>query len=124
MELRSMGPEQAAEASGAIGEYAEKPEQAVELLEYSQTIPAEAVGPDRTYGGEDALDYLVEELADTGLTPYATRTTPRDLDELGFEGVRVLVPEAQPLFLGDAFFGERARQVPEELGFEPIPLSV
>jgi ribosomal protein S12 methylthiotransferase accessory factor len=119
MELRGMGPEEADEASGAIGEYAEKPEQAVDLLEYSQTIPAEAVGPDRTYGGEDALDYLVEELTDTGLTPYATRTTTRDLDELGFEGVRVLVPEAQPLFLGDAFFGERAETVPEELGFEP-----
>ena len=119
MELRSMGPEQADEASGAIGEYAEMPEQAVELLDYSQTIPAEAVGPDRMYGGEDALSYLIEKVDEAGLTPYATRTTTRDLDELGFEGVRVLAPEAQPLFLGEAFFGERAERVPEELGFEP-----
>ncbi|NLV10519.1 bacteriocin biosynthesis protein SagD [Halomicrobium mukohataei] len=119
MELRSMGPEQAAEASGAIGEYADKPERAVDLLAYDQTIPAEAVGPDAVDDGEAELDALVTALSEVGLTPYATRTTTRDLDELGFEGVRVLVPEAQPLFLGDAFFGERAATVPNELGFEP-----
>ncbi|ACV48332.1 MULTISPECIES: YcaO-like family protein [Halomicrobium] len=119
MELRSMGPEQAAEASGAIGEYADKPDRAVDLLAYDQTIPAEAVGPDAVDDGEAELDALVAALSEAGLTPYATRTTTRDLDELGFEGVRVLVPEAQPLFLGDAFFGERAETVPTELGFEP-----
>ena len=119
MELRSMGPDQAADASGAIGEYAEMPDRAVALLDHSQTIPAEAAGPDRVYGGEDALDFLIEKLDEAGMTPYATRTTTCDLDELGFEGARVLVPEAQPLFLGDAFFGERAESVPEELGFEP-----
>lgn len=119
MELRSMGPEQAEQASGAIGEYAEMPDQAVELLDYSQTIPAEAAGPDRVYGGEDALQFLIEQLDEAGMRPYATRTTTRDLDVLGFEGVRVLVPDAQPLFLGNPFFGERAETVPEELGFEP-----
>jgi len=119
MELRGMGPDQAKEESGAIGEYAAMPEQAVDLLDYDQAIPADAVGPDRVPEGEAALDVLVERLADVGLTPYATRTTTRDLDELGFEAVRVLVPEAQPLFLSDPYFGERAQRVPAELGFEP-----
>jgi ribosomal protein S12 methylthiotransferase accessory factor len=40
---------------------------------------------------------------------------------LGFEAVRVVVPEAQPLFTGDAFFGDRASEVPRQLGFEPRP---
>jgi ribosomal protein S12 methylthiotransferase accessory factor len=38
---------------------------------------------------------------------------------MGFEAVRVLVPGAQPLFTGEPYFGERARTVPEALGFEP-----
>jgi ribosomal protein S12 methylthiotransferase accessory factor len=29
------------------------------------------------------------------------------------------VPAAQPLFTGEPYFGERARTVPEALGFEP-----
>jgi ribosomal protein S12 methylthiotransferase accessory factor len=47
--------------------------------------------------------------------------TPRDVAQLGFEAVRVLVPTAQPLFTGEAFFGERAREVPPDLGFEFRP---
>jgi len=45
--------------------------------------------------------------------------TTRDVAEAGFEVVRVLVPEAQPLFTGDRYFGERARSVPRELGYRP-----
>jgi ribosomal protein S12 methylthiotransferase accessory factor len=119
MELRGMGPEEAENASGAIGHYANATEEAVELLDYGQTIPAEAVGPDQRYEGEAELDALLERVTGVGLTPYAARTTTRDLEAIGFEGVRVLFPEAQPLFLGDAYFGERARRVPGELGFEP-----
>jgi ribosomal protein S12 methylthiotransferase accessory factor len=37
--------------------------------------------------------------------------------ELGFRAVRVLVPSAQPLFFDDPYFGDRARSVPDELGF-------
>ena len=40
-------------------------------------------------------------------------------ESLGFEAVRVLVPAAQPLFTGEAYFGDRAREVPGSLGFEP-----
>jgi ribosomal protein S12 methylthiotransferase accessory factor len=45
--------------------------------------------------------------------------TPRDLELLGLEAVRALVPEAQPLFVDEPYFGERAEQVPRELGYEP-----
>jgi ribosomal protein S12 methylthiotransferase accessory factor len=38
---------------------------------------------------------------------------------MGFEAVRVLVPGAQPLFTGEPFFGDRARDVPRSMGFEP-----
>ncbi len=118
-ELRSMGPEQSAEESGAIGEYAEFPEAAREFVDPAQTIPADSVGPDEVPGGKAALDALVERLSSAGLDAYATRTTTRDLELLGFEAVRVLVPDAQPLFFGDSFFGERAERVPDDLGFEP-----
>ncbi|WP_226023496.1 YcaO-like family protein [Halomicrobium salinisoli] len=120
-ELRSMGPEQSAEESGAIGEYAEFPEAARELVDPEQTIPAESVGPDEVPEGEAALDALVDRLSAAGLEAYATRTTTRDLELLGFEAVRVLIPEAQPLFFGDSFFGERAERVPDDLGFELRP---
>ncbi len=69
--------------------------------------------------GRDRLEALCSRTADVGLTPYAARLTTRDIDELGFEAVRVLVPGAQPLFTDEPFFGERARTVPTELGFEP-----
>ncbi|WP_225334471.1 YcaO-like family protein [Halomicrobium urmianum] len=118
-ELRSMGPEQAAEESGAIGEYAEFPEAARAFVDPAQTIPADSVGPDEVPEGGAALDALVDRLSAAGLDAYATRTTTRDLELLGFEAVRVLVPDAQPLFFGDPFFGERAERVPDDLGFEP-----
>ncbi|WP_226010093.1 YcaO-like family protein [Halomicrobium salinisoli] len=120
-ELRSMGPVQSAEESGAIGEYAEFPEAAREFVDPAQTIPADSVGPDEVPEGEAALDALVDRLSAAGLEAYATRTTTRDLELLGFEAVRVLIPEAQPLFFGDSFFGERAERVPDDLGFEPRP---
>jgi len=94
-------------------------ERAIELLDYSQTIPAAAVGPEEGYEGETELDHLLDRVTEVGMTPYAARTTTRDIESIGFEGVRVLVPEAQPLFLSDAYFGERARRIPESLGFEP-----
>jgi len=30
-----------------------------------------------------------------------------------------LVPGAQPLFTGEPFFGDRAREVPRSMGYEP-----
>jgi ribosomal protein S12 methylthiotransferase accessory factor len=119
MELRAMGPEQAAEEKGAIGDYADFPPAARRFVDADATVPAASVGPDPVPEGEAELAAVVERVAEAGLDAYAARTTTRDVAELGFEAVRVLVPDAQPLFTGEPFFAERAESVPAELGFEP-----
>jgi ribosomal protein S12 methylthiotransferase accessory factor len=117
-ELDGMGREGAEDASGAIGRYAERPEVVEPFVDPENTVPASSVGPDPVPDGTAELTALLDRLDDVGLDGYAVRTTTRDVQRLGFEAVRVLVPEAQPLFFGDAYFGERARTVPETLGFE------
>ncbi|GAA0670546.1 YcaO-like family protein [Natronoarchaeum mannanilyticum] len=119
MELRSMGADEAADQSGAIGAYAEFPAEAEAFLDAGGPVPADSVGPDDPPTGTAELDAVVERASDAGLTPYGVRLTPRDLDRIGFEVVRALAPSAQPLFTGDPVFGERARSVPDDLGFEP-----
>ncbi|WP_076608711.1 YcaO-like family protein [Natronorubrum thiooxidans] len=119
MELRNLGPEEAAEASGAIGEYAAFPDAAQAFTDVDRTIPAASVGPDPVPSGGAALEALISRTTDAGLTPYAARLTTRDVEEIGFEAVRVVVPGAQPLFTGAPYFGQRVRQVPDDLGFEP-----
>ena len=121
MELRGMGPEDAASESGAIGRFADLPDEARELIDVEGGVPAAGVGPSPVPDGAAELDLLVERVRDAGLEPYAARLTPRDVAGLGFEAVRVLVPAAQPLFTGEPYFGERAAAVPRELGFEPRP---
>jgi ribosomal protein S12 methylthiotransferase accessory factor len=117
MELRSMSPDEAAEADGAIGRYADFPESAREFVAPETTVPSASVGPADAPEGDAVLD----RLADADLSAYAARLTPRDVEQLGFEAVRVLAPEAQPLFTSESYFGERAREVPAELGFEFRP---
>ena len=119
MELRSTGEAEAAKLSAAIGEYAAFPEPAREFVDVDRTVSTAAVAPEEPTAGTEALDRLVAALDEADLTGYAARLTTRDLDELGFEAVRVVVPEAQPLFTGAPRFGERAERVPEVLGFEP-----
>jgi len=119
MELRSMGPEAAADEGGAIGDYAADPTPAAEFLDPDTAVPADTVGPASLPTGTAELDAVIDRVTAAGLDPYAARTTTRDVASLGFEAVRVLVPSAQPLFQGDSFFGDRARTVPAELGFEP-----
>jgi ribosomal protein S12 methylthiotransferase accessory factor len=119
MELRSMGPEGATEAGGAIGRYADRPREVEGLCDLSPALAAADAGPDTPPTGGDALETLVERVADAGLDAYAARLTPRDVAGLDLEVVRVLVPSAQPLFVGDPYFGERARTVPREMGFRP-----
>jgi ribosomal protein S12 methylthiotransferase accessory factor len=119
MELRSMGPEAAADESGAIGRYAEFPTAAREFVDPETTVPADSVGPAEVPAGEAELAAVVDRVTGAGLSPYAARTTTRDVASLGFEAVRAVVPSAQPLFTDEATFGERAREVPGELGFEP-----
>lgn len=119
MELRAMGPDEANAAGGAVGRYAENPGEAAAFFDAETRIPAASVGPDIVPTGEDELDALVEEVDQAGLDAYSVRLTTRDVERLGFEAVRVLVPAAQPLFTDEAYFGERARDVPDQLGFEP-----
>ncbi|MFW6384563.1 MAG: YcaO-like family protein [Halodesulfurarchaeum sp.] len=119
MELREMGRAKASTAEGAIGRYADRPEGVEELLEPDSVVPAAHVGPAEAPTGKPALDFLLERMVSAGLESFAARITPRDVEQLGFEAVRVLVPEAQPLFVDEPLFGDRAREVPADLGFEP-----
>lgn len=118
MELRAMGPERASDESGAIGRYADFPREVEGFVDPDTTVPAGDVGPDEAPEGTAELDAVLDALAAVDLDAHAARITPRDVDRAGFEAVRVLVPEAQPLFVSEPFFGERAREVPRELGFQ------
>lgn len=117
VELREL--DEPGSADGAIANYAEDPGPAAAFVDPDQSVPAASVGPDAVPSGPDHLDAVLERVTDAGLTPCAVRTTTRDVEAVGFEAVRVLVPGAQPLFFDDPYFGERARSVPPSLGFEP-----
>lgn len=119
MELRGMGPDGAADESGAIGHYASFPEVARAFVNPETIIPARSVGPAKVPEGAAELEAVLDRVFEVGLDAYAARLTTRDVEALGFEVVRVLMPAAQPLFTDDPYFGERARQVPTDLGFEP-----
>ena len=119
LELRRMGTERSDEAGGAIGTHAAFPDSARSFVAPETTVPASTVGPPTPPTGKAELTALVDRVSEPGLNAYAARLTPRDVEAMGFEAVRVLVPEAQPLFTGEPYFGERARTVPESLGFEP-----
>ncbi len=119
MELRGMGPEDAESASGAIGRYASFPPEVQSYVNADGAIPAESVGPDEVPTGTAELDAVLDRLDDAELDAYAVRTTTRDVEALGFEAVRALVPQAQPLFFHEPYFGDRAESVPADLGFEP-----
>ena len=118
LELRRMGRGQAKSEAGAIGTHAAFPDAAREFVDPETTVPAGEIGPSDPPEGRPELDRLVGRVRKAGLDPYAARLTPRDIESMGFEAVRVLIPSAQPLFTGDPYFGERARTVPESLGFE------
>jgi len=119
MELREMGPEGASEESTAIGRYADFPREARAFVSTEAELPAGSVGPDVVPEGEVELDAVLDRVSAAGMSAYAARLTTRDVERAGFEVVRVLVPEAQPLFTGDRYFGERARTVPREMGYTP-----
>ncbi|PSQ39714.1 bacteriocin biosynthesis protein SagD [Halobacteriales archaeon QS_9_68_42] len=119
LELRRMGPDRAAEESGTIGRYAAFPEAARGFVTPATTVPAATIGPGSVPEGRAELDALLDRLEAAGLEAYGARLTPRDVESLGFEAVRAVVPGAQPLFTDEAYFGERARTVPETFGYEP-----
>ncbi|MEF8825868.1 MAG: YcaO-like family protein, partial [Halapricum sp.] len=119
LELRGMGRDEAADTSGAIGWYADYPDEIRTFIDVDRTVRASDVGPNETPTGTDKLETLLDRLDEADLDAYATRITTRDVAEVSFEAVRVLSPGAQPLFFEDSYFGERARSVPDSLGFEP-----
>ena len=119
LELRRMGRERADSEGGAIGTHAAFPTRAREFVDPDTTLPAAEVGPPEPPTGTAELEALVGRTRDAGLDAYASRLTPRDVESMGFEAVRVSIPSAQPLFTGEPYFGERARTVPKSLGFEP-----
>ena len=121
MELRAMGPDAAETEEGAIGEYAADPTPAGGFFDVDAAVPAERVGPDDPPAGAAELDAVIDRVTDAELDAYAARTTTRDVESLGFEAVRVVLPAAQPLFQGEPFFGDRVETVPPTLGFEPRP---
>ncbi|WP_435154690.1 YcaO-like family protein [Haladaptatus sp. DFWS20] len=116
-ELKLMGPEESANAEGSIAHYADFPEPVRPFVSPETTIPSESVGSAVPTGSAE-LQAVVSRTSET-FDVYGARLTTRDVESLGFETVRVLAPEAQPLFTGDPFFGERARTVPDVLGFDP-----
>ncbi len=58
--------------------------------EASETaVPLDSLGPMGPLG-EAELETLCDRAADAGLAPYGTRSTTRDLEQLGFEAVESL----------------------------------
>jgi ribosomal protein S12 methylthiotransferase accessory factor len=119
MELRGMGRQAAAEQQPTVARAANHPRDVQAFCDPETTVPLGSVGPSDPPTGAAALDALLDALAEVGLDAYAARLTTRDIEALGFEAVRVLVPDAQPLFSGTPYFGERAREVPGTFGCEP-----
>jgi ribosomal protein S12 methylthiotransferase accessory factor len=119
-ELRSMGRSAAGEESTAIARYAETPGPARRWLDADGPVPADSVADDPPADRSAALNRVLDRLAAAGCEAYAVDLTTRDVARAGFSAVRVVVPDAQPLFVDvdQPFFGERAERVPTELGFE------
>ncbi|MFC3960014.1 YcaO-like family protein [Halovivax cerinus] len=120
MELRSIGREESADAGAWIGTYASFPDPARAFVDTSESVAATDLGPGEDLDAQMAVETVVDRLVEADLTPYAGRITTRDVEKLGLEAVRVVVPTAQPLFTDEPYFGDRAEAVPRALGFEPL----
>ena len=119
MELEEMGERAATAEAERLAAHARDPTPARTGLAPAGTVDATSVTQERDADARVRRERLVDLVTAAGMTPYAARTTPRDVERLGFEGVRVVVPTAQPLLLGDPYFGDRAEKVPRTLGYEP-----
>jgi len=119
MELRAMGEEQSKRQEAAIGKYGSFPQIVRRFVDVDAPAIRAADLDTPELDGTDELATVCSQLEDVDLSAYAVRITTRDVAQLGFEAVRVLIPAAQPLFTGDPFFGDRATAVPESMGFEP-----
>lgn len=104
MELDAMGPQKTADMYDGVAEYATAPGAAFEALPGpEEAVDLEAV---LTPGPAD-LESLIDEIAADGLDAVAVSVTTADLRAVGFEVVRAIIPAAQPLFLGEPYFGDR-----------------
>jgi Uncharacterized conserved protein len=104
MELDAMGPEKTAATYDGVAQYAAAPEAAFDAL----PGPDEAVGLESIIApGPADLESLIEQIAAHELDAVAVSVTTADLRVLGFEVVRAIIPTAQPLFLGEPYFGDR-----------------
>jgi ribosomal protein S12 methylthiotransferase accessory factor len=118
MELDAMGKSRANEEHPNIAEYASFPDSAREFIGVRRTISADALNPAVPPTGREELAEVIDRVSAQDLRVYASRLTTRDLEQVGVEVTRTLIPGAQPLFLGDRYFGDRAESVPADLGFE------
>ena len=119
MELRGMGRQGATEQEPTVARVADLPRGVQAFCDPETTVPLGSVGPADPPDAGAELDALLDRVTSADLEAYAARLTTRDVDALGFEAARVLVPSAQPLFTGDPYFGARARAVPPTFGCEP-----
>lgn len=118
MELRSMGPDRA-ESEGAIARFASFPREARGFLDIEHEVPVTSVGPAEIPEGETALDRAIQAVSEIALDAYVARLTTPDVADLGFEVVRVIVPQAQPLVRQATPMSQRVKTVPRSLGFRP-----
>ncbi|AWB27620.1 YcaO-like family protein [Halococcoides cellulosivorans] len=112
MELRRIGR---SEAAGGHVPYADRPPAVEDLLDPDRSVPAAGLGVDT----DAPVESLVDRLADVDLDAYAVDLTPPDVATMGLAAARAIVPGAQPWAESDVPFGERAREVPVSMGFEP-----
>jgi len=119
MELRGMGPEGAEAEETSIGRYSHFPREVQALVDPDGWVAADELAPAKPLSGMAELDRVRAALESVELDVYLTRLTTIDLEEVGFEAVRVLAPTAQPLFIDERCFGSRAREVPRTLGYRP-----
>ena len=120
-ELNAMGHELATEEEPRIAGYADDPREASQFVDPEITVPASQLTSPVPDTPEMQVEHLASLAGAAGLTCLAASITPRDMRALGFEAVRVVIPEAQPLFTGSAYFGERARTVPSAMGYRARP---
>ena len=118
MELDEMGETGAMETASRLARHATDPGDALDALAPAGSVNADQLSHEPIDDPMLRKQQLIELLTAAKLTPYAARTTTRDLERLGFEAVRVIIPTAQPLVLGDPYFGDRARSVPDALGYQ------
>ena len=117
-ELSDIGESRADETSGWIGQYAANPTNVRQFFDVEGGVDVQQLSDQ---SNRDPLELVKERVVAAGLEAYVAWLTPRDIRSLGFEAVRVVIPEAQPLFIDTPYFGKRLETVPPSLGFEQHP---